>query len=84
MEIVATDLMERAYQISRARLLAAASRESGLWLHALPTPALGTLFEPESFRIAVAHWVDAAVCVKHTCKCGRVMDAKGLQGLSSR
>ena len=32
METVAAGLMERADQISRARLLAAARRESGLWL----------------------------------------------------
>ena len=84
METVATDLMERADQISRARLLAAACRESGLWLHALPTPALGTLLDSESFRIAVALRVGAEVCIQHTCKCGRAMDAKGLHGLSCR
>ena len=84
METVAAGLMERADQISRARLLAATRRESGLWLHALPTPTLGTLLDPESFRVAVALRVGAAVCVPHVCKCGRAMDAKGLHGLSCR
>ena len=84
METVAAGLMERADQISRARLLAAARRESGLWLHALPSPALGTLLDPESFRIAVALRVGAVVCVQHVCKCGKVMDAMGLHGLSCR
>ena len=64
METVAAGLMERADQISRARLLAAARRESGLWLHSLPSPALGTLLDPESFRIAVALRVGAVVCVQ--------------------
>ena len=84
METVAAGLMERADQISRARLLIAACSESGLWLHALPTPALGTLLDPESFRIAVALRVGVTVCVQHTCKCGKVMDAKGLHRLSCR
>ena len=84
METVAAGLMEKADQISRARLLAAARRESGLWLHSLPSPALGTLLDPESFRIAVALRVGAVVCVQHVCKCGKVMDAMGLHGLSCR
>ena len=75
METVAAGLMERADQISRARLLAAARRESGLWLHSLPSSALGTLPDSESFRIAVALRVGAVVCVQHVCKCGKVMDA---------
>ena len=77
-------LLERADQISRARLLAASSRESGLWLHALPVPSLGTLLDPESFRVAVALRVGAEVCVPHSCRCGREMDARGLHGLSCR
>jgi len=48
-----TCLLERADQISRARLLASRQRESGLWLHALPLPAFGTLLDPETFRVAV-------------------------------
>ena len=47
-------LLDRADQISRARFLASRQRESGLWLHALPIPALGTLPDPETFRVAVA------------------------------
>ena len=35
-------------QVSRARLLAAARRESGLRLHTLPTLTLGTLLDSES------------------------------------
>lgn len=83
-ELAATRLLERSDQISRARLLAAASRESGLWLHALPTPSLGTLLDPDSFRIAVALRVGAEVCESHVCRCGRGMDSLGLHGLSCR
>lgn len=83
-ESVAAGLLERADQISRSRILAANSRESGLWLHALPTPALGTLLDPESFRIAIALRVGAAICEQHRCKCGKIMDARGLHGLSCK
>ena len=58
----AARLLEEADQLSRARLLASASRESGLWLHALPVPSLGTLLDAESFRIAIALRVGADVC----------------------
>jgi hypothetical protein len=83
-EAAAARLLEGTDQISRARVLASASRESGLWLHALPSPALGTLLDPESFRVAVALRVGAVVCEPHTCRCGRPMDARGLHGLSCK
>ena len=83
-ESSAAKLLERADQVSRARLLAASSRESGLWLHALPSPALGTLLDSESFRVSVALRVGAFVCKPHTCRCGQAMDAKGLHGLSCK
>ena len=83
-ESSAASLLQRADQISRARLLAASSRESGLWLNVLPSPALGTLLDPESFRISVALRVGAFVCRPHTCRCGQAMDARGLHGLSCK
>jgi len=81
---VASGLLERADQISRARLLAASSRESGLWLNVLPASSIGTLLDPESFRIAIALRVGAVVCEPHKCRCGRMMDARGLHGLSCK
>ena len=60
------------------------SRESGLWLHTLPTSTLGTLLDPESLRIALALRVGADVCEPHMCRCGRRMDARGLHGLSCK
>ena len=41
-----------------ARVLLAASLESGLWLNALPSPHLGTHLDNESFRIAAALRLD--------------------------
>ena len=55
-DINAARLLEEADQISRARLLAAARRESGLWLHTLPTSILGSLC------IVIALRVAAGVC----------------------
>ena len=83
-EASAARLLEAADQISRARLLAAAKRESGLWLHAIPSEALGTLLDPDSFRVSIALRVGANVCEPHTCRCGKWMDARGLHGLSCK
>ena len=48
------------------------------------TLELGILLEPETLRIAVALRVGARVCEPHTCRCGRVMDSRGLHGLSCK
>ena len=77
-------LFDRADQISRVRILAAGCRESGLWLNALPYPALGTLLDSETFRISVAFRVGAEVCQPHTCRCRKKMDALGVHGLSCK
>ena len=61
-EAKAFRLLEEADQVSRARLLAAAHTESGLWLHTLPTLTLGTLLNSESLRIALALRVGVNVC----------------------
>ena len=80
----AARLLEEADQLSRARLLASAGRESGLWLHALPVPTLGTLLDAESFRVAIALRVGAEICEPHVCRCGQRVDSRGLHGLSCR
>ena len=71
-------------QISRSRLLAASCPESGQWLHAFPSPALGTHLDAEAFRIAIAHRVGAEVCQPHRCRCGGQVDRLGLHPLSCR
>ena len=75
-------LLADADQVSRSRLLAAARPESGQWLHAFPTPALGTHLDAETFRIAIAHRVGADVCQPHRCRCGGQVDRLRLHPLS--
>ena len=75
-------LLAATDQVSRSRLLAAACAESGQWLHAFPTPALGTHLDAESFRIAIAHRLGAEVCQPHRCRCGGQVDRLGLHPLS--
>ena len=83
-EFTRDQLLNAADQVSRARILASSCKESGLWLQALPVPSLGTLLDSETFRIAVALRVGADVCEPHKCRCGRMMDSRGLHGLSCR
>ena len=77
-----TSLLAAADQVSRSRLLAAACPESGQWLHAFPTPALGTHLDADAFRIAIAHRVGAEICQPHRCRCGAQVDRLGLHPLS--
>ena len=77
-------LLREADQVARARLLAAAHKESGAWLNAIPVPSLGTQLDPEVFRVSCAIRIGARVCEPHTCRCGRGMDERGLHGLSCK
>ena len=79
-----TVLLANANQVTRARLLTARDEGSGAWLHALPTPSLGTLLDNECLRIAVALRVGAAICQPHKCRCGVNIDHLGLHPLSCR
>ena len=73
-----------ADQVSRARLMATAQKESGDWLNALPVSSLGTLLDPESFRVAFALRVGPDICIPHSCRCGGRMDSICLHGLSCK
>ena len=64
------NMLLEADQVSRDRLMATAQKESGAWLNALPVLSLGTLLDPESFRVAIALRVGAGVCIPHSCRCG--------------
>ena len=77
-------LLREADQVGRARLLASARPESGAWLNAVPVSSLGTALAPDVLRVSVALRVGARICEPHPCRCGRVMDARGLHGLSCR
>ena len=81
------DLIARANQVDRARLLAAREEGSGAWVQVLPIPAVGTLLDETALRIAVAHRVGAPVCEPGTlkCRCSDVyVDHLGLHPLSCR
>ena len=76
--------LEEVVQVSKSRLLVTARRESGLWLHTLPTSTLGTLLDSESQSIAFVVKVEADACESLMCRCGQRMNARGLQELSCK
>ncbi|KAJ4450784.1 hypothetical protein ANN_02214 [Periplaneta americana] len=57
-----------------ARLLALQESESGAWLHALPSPHIGTLIDSTSFKIAIALRLGCKFCQPHQCICGGIAD----------
>ena len=70
---------------SRARLLAASSKESGAWLHAVPVSSLGLRMDNNTVRVAVGLRLGAAICHPHTCcHCGAEVDHLATHGLSCR
>ena len=77
-------LLERADQVGRARLLAAREEGTGAWLHALPIPAVGTLLDNETLRIAVALRVGSRICEPDSfkCRCRATFDHLGHHPLS--
>lgn len=78
-----TGLLEQCPDVTdRARLLAVSVKESGHWLHALPSHNLGTILDPSSLRIAVCLRLGAKVCEPHRCICGQTVDRLGRHGLA--
>ncbi|XP_063394325.1 uncharacterized protein LOC134679354 [Cydia fagiglandana] len=78
------NLIASAAGVDRARLLAVSQPESGAWLHALPSPQLGTLLDGNSLRVAVALRLGCDVCQPHLCICGSMVGADGHHALSCR
>jgi hypothetical protein len=77
------DLTERTTDsAAKARFLAAQSPHSGDWLHALPITAAGLRMSGEVLRIAAGIRLGTALCEKHTCKCGAIVESNGLHGFS--
>ena len=60
-----------------ARLKALQAKESGSWLHALPSSFVGTLMESKSFQIAIALRLGCKICHVHQCICGETVDSFG-------
>ncbi|XP_055355475.1 uncharacterized protein LOC129600865 [Paramacrobiotus metropolitanus] len=75
-------LKEDADVIASARLLAASTKNASAWLFALPVASLGTLLDDAAVRIAVALRLGVQICKQHKCRCGEMVDALGLHGLS--
>ena len=71
--------------VTRARLLAASSRESGLWLSVPPISSLGLRMDDNTIRVAVGLRLGAPLCRPHACQhCGAAVDQYATHGLSCR
>jgi hypothetical protein len=66
----------------RARLLAAAEWESGMWLHAVPSKNLGTLMDNNTFRLSACLRLGATCVAPHRCHCGDSVNRLAHHGLS--
>ena len=79
-----TSLLQRVdTSSSRARLLAAATKESGSWLNAMPISAFGLHLDNESVCIAIGLRLGAQLSHPIPCQqCGQQVDELGRHGLS--
>ena len=50
----------------------------------IPSTAIGTLLDNESFRIAISQCLGLPVCAPHKCHCGAIVDRYGLHPFSCR
>ncbi|KAJ4450982.1 hypothetical protein ANN_02417 [Periplaneta americana] len=66
----------------RARCLALQQNVSGSWLHAIPSPNIGTLMDPRSFKVSVALRLACKICHIHKCICGNIVDSYGHHAIS--
>ena len=67
-----------------ACLSSATQPNSGAWMNCLPSTAIGTLLDNESFRIAISQRLGLPVCAPYKCCCGAIDDRYGLHPLSCR
>ena len=71
--------------MSRARLLAAHTRQSLAWLNALPVSALGLRMDDDIVCVAMGLCLGAPLCLLHVCHhCGAEVGKLGTHGLSCR
>ncbi|KAJ4451071.1 hypothetical protein ANN_02508 [Periplaneta americana] len=66
----------------RARCLALQQNVSGSSLHAIPSPNIGILMGPRSFKVSVALRLGCKICHIHKCICGNIVDSYGHHALS--
>ena len=72
-------------QESRARLLAARTRESGAWLHAAPVSSLGLQLSNDAVRITIGLRVGASIVQPHSCAlCAKEVDHLARHDLSCK
>jgi hypothetical protein len=57
-----------------ARFKALQCRESGSWLHAIPSPNIGTLLDNTSFQVCIGLRLGCNLCTPHICKCNAKVD----------
>jgi hypothetical protein len=79
--IIANDLIFNAPR-DLARFKALQCRESGSWLHAIPSPNIGTLLDNTSFQVCIGLRLGCNLCTPHICKCNAKVDEIGTYGLS--
>ena len=83
--IADTLLKEAPDAVSRSRLLAATTKESGAWLNALPVTSLGLRMDNNTVRIAVGLRLGSPLCRPHTCHhCGAQVEGTATHGLSCK
>ena len=67
-----------------ASLSLAKQPNSGAWMNCLPSTAIGTLLDNESFRIAIIQRLGLHIYSPHNCRCGSIVDRYGLHPLLYR
>lgn len=66
----------------KARFKANSVQESGAWLHALPSPQLGTFLTNDEFRVALSLRLGSPIVQPHVCVCGDKVNRYAHHGLS--
>jgi hypothetical protein len=79
--ILANDLIFNSPR-DLARFKTLQCRESGSWLHAIPSSNIGTLLDNTSFQICIGLRLGCNLCTPHICKCNAKVDEIGIRGLS--
>jgi hypothetical protein len=79
--IIANDLILNSPR-DLARFKALQCRESGSWLHAIPSPNIGTLLDNTSFQVCIGLRLVCNLCTPHFCKFNAKVDEIGIHGLS--
>ena len=84
--ITVDSLLDNSHDpISKARLLAASSKESGVWLNVTPVTSLGLCLDNTAVRIAMGLCLGLQLCRPHTCQhCGAQVTEFTTHGLSCR